>query len=89
MFAVRITVNGRVQGVGFRDFTVREAKRRGITGYVVNLPDGSVQAVAEGDETQVRRFIHSLKKGPLIARVDSTEFEELPPTGDFTDFEVR
>jgi acylphosphatase len=89
VFAARITVTGRVQGVGFRDFTIREAGRRGLTGYVTNLPDGSVEAIAEGSEIQVRQFISALKKGPLLARVKAVEIAERPPTGGFPVFEVR
>ncbi|MGI2335072.1 MAG: acylphosphatase [Dehalogenimonas sp.] len=89
MFAVRISVNGEVQGVGFRDFTVREAEVRGIAGYVKNLPDGSVMAIAEGEEGQVRDFINTLKKGPPMARVRTVEVEELTPTGNFPSFAVH
>lgn len=89
MSAVRISVNGEVQCVGFRDFTVREAERRSITGYVKNLPDGSVKAIAEGEEFQIKDFINTIKKGPPMDRVRTVEIEELTPTGDFLSFEMN
>ncbi len=67
----RIRVYGRVQGVGFRWSAVREAGRRGLTGWVRNLPDGSVEALAEGSDLE--GFLAWCKKGPLVAQVDRSE----------------
>ncbi|MFQ5693588.1 MAG: acylphosphatase [Nitrospinota bacterium] len=64
-------IYGRVQGVGFRWSARREAARRGLSGWVRNRPDGSVEAVAEGDD--VEGFLAWCKKGPPAARVDRTE----------------
>ncbi len=67
----RIRVYGRVQGVGFRWSAVREAGRRGLTGWVRNLPDGSVETLAEGSDLEC--FLAWCKKGPLVAQVDRSE----------------
>lgn len=76
MRTVRLLVSGRVQGVGFRAFAQRQADRLGIDGWVRNLPDGRVEALAAGEETAVAAFIDALRRGPLIARVASVEVIE-------------
>jgi acylphosphatase len=73
---VRILVSGRVQGVGFRAFAQRQADRLGIDGWVRNLADGRVEALAAGQETAVGEFIEALRRGPLIARVAGIEVME-------------
>jgi acylphosphatase len=75
---VRILVSGRVQGVGFRAFAQRQADRLGIDGWVRNLPDGRVEALAAGDDDAVAAFIEALRRGPLIARVAGVEIAEAP-----------
>ena len=84
-----ITVRGVVQGVGFRMYTQREAKRLGLHGYVRNLPDGSVEIVAEGSADAVARLIAWAKHGPPSAVVDDVDVEERELTGEFSDFGVR
>lgn len=86
-FRVRIT--GRVQGVNFRAFTVEHALRMGLKGYVRNLPDGSVEAVIEGDAQKVKGLIEVLRKGPPAAYVQHVDIQEEKPTGEFVDFRVR
>ena len=79
--ARRFVVSGRVQGVGFRYFTQDTARREGLTGIVRNLPDGRVEAVAEGDADSLQRFEAALRQGPSRARVDSIEIDSIPPSG--------
>jgi acylphosphatase len=67
--AVHILVSGRVQGVGFRWFTEREAERWAIAGYARNLADGSVEVRAQGDERALDGFCKELKRGPRAARI--------------------
>ncbi len=72
----RVVVRGRVQGVGFRLFTMRLAREMGLSGFVRNLPDGrSVEAVAQGQAERVRQFVVALREGPggsLVAEVEES-----------------
>ncbi len=70
-------VVGRVQGVGFREWTRRTAERLGLVGSVRNLPDGSVEVHASGSTESLRLMEEALPRGPLAARVDRVE--SLPP----------
>lgn len=63
-------VFGRVQGVGFRFFTLQEAKQIGVTGYVRNREDGSVAVVAQGSEAQIQQLRLWLSKGPRTSQVE-------------------
>jgi len=85
--ARRAVVEGRVQGVGYRFFAERAARELGVRGWVRNLPDGSVEAVAEGDDEAVATFIERLKRGPLLARIDRVEVAEATAQG-FERFEI-
>lgn len=69
----RILVSGRVQAVGFRDWVVRTARTEGITGWVRNRSDGSVEIVASGEEAAIDRFAEACREGPAQARVDHLE----------------
>lgn len=84
-----VLISGKVQGVGFRNFTQMNAKRLGINGYAKNLPNGQVEVIAEGDKSQLDALIALLKKGPRFARVDSLEFDERPFTGEYKTFGIR
>jgi acylphosphatase len=84
--ARRFLISGRVQGVGFRWFARETADREGVHGWVRNLPDGRVEALAEGDAEALDRFERSLRHGPRGARVDDLEVDSLPPTGRDTGF---
>ena len=75
MASVRVRVTGRVQGVGFRAFVVREASRLSLAGEVRNLPDGSVEAHAHGAREALETFVGSLSRGPSAARVEDTVVE--------------
>lgn len=81
MNAIRATVLGRVQGVGFRWSTRHEARRLGLRGWVRNLADGSVEVYAEGDPDSIERFLDWLGAGPAPARVDSVHREALEALG--------
>ena len=67
---VRLLVNGRVQGVGFRWFVREAARQHRLAGWVRNRPDGSVELEASGDDTGFRQFIETIRQGPPGARVD-------------------
>jgi acylphosphatase len=89
MKRVHMVVTGRVQGVGFRYSTVREARRRGVRGWVRNAVDGTVEITAEGDETTLREFAAWCASGPPGARVDSLEKIEVDGAEPLNGFEVR
>jgi acylphosphatase len=73
MAAFRFFVRGRVQGVGYRYFVLREAQALGVAGYARNLADGRVEVVAEGPEAALARFEARLSEGPAFAEVTSLE----------------
>jgi len=86
---VKITVNGVVQGVGFRPFVYRMAHKYGLNGYVKNLGDAGVEIVVEGETQQIRKFISDLKfHAPPLARVHEIE-EELLPFHGFRNFTIQ
>jgi acylphosphatase len=80
-------VQGRVQGVGFRYFAARAAREFGVAGWVRNLPDGSVETVAEGNAAGVERYLDTLRRGPTASRVDGVVIEERAEEGHST-FEI-
>ncbi|MGE5276337.1 MAG: acylphosphatase [Acidobacteriota bacterium] len=88
MIARRVTVVGRVQGVGFRFFAERAANELGVTGWVRNLPDGKVESLAEGEEEAVARYLERLREGPRLGRVTELLVEEVV-VGGFDSFEIR
>lgn len=80
---------GRVQGVGYRFFTLSAGRRLGLKGYARNCPDGSVEVVAEGSRDRLLQLLAELRRGPAAAQVDAVTFDFAPPTGEFTEFGVR
>jgi acylphosphatase len=78
--ARRFLVSGRVQGVGYRYFALDAARRDGLHGYVKNLPDGRVEAEAEGEVEALERFERALRQGPSRARVEHVIVESTNPT---------
>jgi acylphosphatase len=85
---MRLQVRGRVQGVFFRVEARSRAESLGLGGWVQNLPDGSVEAVFEGDEERVQSMVEWCRRGPRGAVVESVETAEEEPAGE-TRFEVR
>mgnify|MGYP003466878233 CR=1 FL=1 len=85
----RFLVTGRVQGVGFRWFVVECARREGLAGHVRNLPDGGVEAVADGDLEGLTRFEAALWRGPSRARVEDVVSDDLEPLGLAGGFTIR
>lgn len=85
---VQLFVRGRVQGVFFRASTQREAKRLGLTGWVKNRPDGSVEVLAEGEEDELKELIAWANRGPSAARVERVDVRWRGFSGDFFDFRI-
>lgn len=86
-----IFISGRVQGVGFRHFTRKNAEALGVKGWVQNLSDGRVEAIFEGDDENVQELIDRCKDGPPSAYVKNMEIQEPvdKEKGAYTEFEVR
>jgi acylphosphatase len=82
-------VHGRVQGVNFRYYTQRRARELGLTGYVHNLWDGTVEIVAEGRRSELDELLEFLQVGPRAAFVTQVDVRWLAPTKDLNRFEVR
>ena len=87
--ARRFLISGDVQGVGYRFFAQRAAARHQVVGYVKNLSDGRVEALAEGAPTQVEAFKHDLATGPRFGRVDHVEELNLDPSGTYSSFRIE
>ena len=82
-------VQGRVQGVGFRYFVVREAQHLGLTGWVRNRPDGTVETEAVGDEATLERFVAKVRLGPgTVGRVDHCSVQWLDDAPVRSSFEI-
>ena len=88
MIRRRVTVRGHVQGVFFRETTRRRAQARGVAGWVANKPDGSVEAVLEGEHDAVEAIVSFVGEGPRGARVDWVDVEHQEPEG-LLGFEIR
>jgi acylphosphatase len=84
----RVVVHGRVQGVFFRDSTRQRAQVAGVAGWVANRPDGTVEAVLEGDADAVERVVAFMREGPRGADVDRVDVSDEEPEG-LAGFDVR
>jgi len=92
MAARRFVVRGRVQGVGFRWFVVREAARLAVRGWTRNLPDGSVEVVAAGEQDALDALCRRLGEGPPASRVAEVTATDAPQDEDLETldrFDVR
>lgn len=87
--ARRFYVSGQVQGVGFRFFAQRAAARHQVVGYVRNLEDGRVEALAEGSPTAVEGFKAEITAGPTYSHVDQVEELNEEPTGLYPLFRIE
>jgi DNA ligase D-like protein (predicted 3'-phosphoesterase) len=79
--AIRVVVHGAVQGVGFRDATMRRARALGLCGWVRNGPEGTVQVHAEGPGEAVAQLVAFLRRGPRLARVDGVQVDPVRVEG--------
>lgn len=87
--AIHVRVTGRVQGVGFRDWTRRRAAALGLSGWVRNETDGAVTALIAGEETPLAEMLAALNEGPALARVDRVETAPASADEAGKDFHVR
>lgn len=86
---LQATISGRVHGVGFRYFVLREAMDLGLTGWVANQLDGTVECVAEGPRADLERLLERLRDGPPAAVVEDVRVRWRPATAQFTSFGIR
>lgn len=86
LFAI---VKGRVQGVSFRWYTQQKAQQLGLTGFARNMPDGSVEVLAEGERPVLEALIAFLHEGSPAAQVDDVQVRWGDGAGDLRDFEIR
>jgi acylphosphatase len=86
--SLRLVIRGRVQGVGFRYWMTREAEKRGLSGWVRNLPDGTVEALVSGPDAAIQDIIDVCRRGPRLAHVESVEqsLAEAPAQSGFQQF---
>lgn len=87
--SVRVTIDGRVTGVGFRFWLQQQAARNNIRGWVRNTPDGRVEAFFAGDEQNVQRLINACHTGPSSARIEQVSVSEDTGTEPGDSFEIR
>ncbi len=85
---VHLLINGMVQGVGFRYYVHRSARRHLLTGWVKNLEDGRVEVVAEGDEEELRLFIKDMEKGSRFSTVKDVKVDWESFSNKFRSFEI-
>ena len=86
---VHLHISGKVQGVYYRVTAADEARRLGLTGWVRNLPDGRVEAVAEGSRRHLDRFVAWCRHGPPAAEVSNIDTTWADATGDLEPFQVQ
>jgi acylphosphatase len=86
---VQVFFAGRVQGVGFRYGTRQVACGFDVTGYVRNLPDGRVELVAEGEESELQAFLQGVRESQLGGYIRSELVDWLPATGAFKQFQIQ
>ena len=87
--SVHLNISGRVQGVYYRASMLQEAQRLGLTGWVMNCPDGSVEAVAEGWQAKIEELIAWCRQGPQGARVAVVEVQWQKTENSFVGFAIR
>lgn len=88
MMRVHLIVSGHVQGVNYRSNALRRGSQLGLVGWVRNLPDGDVEAVAEGPGEKMEEFLEWCRHGPILAYVSDVEVLWEKPTGEYSDFRI-
>jgi acylphosphatase len=84
-----IRIHGKVQGVGYRFFATRVARRLGLKGFIQNNRDGTVEATVEGEKTAIDEWIEELKEGPRYAEVTKIDQDTRDFSGKLPDFDVK
>lgn len=89
MKTCRVFISGFIQGVGFRHFVRSKASELGLTGWVRNLPDGSVEALVQGEKGSIEQLIKQCKKGWFLSNVENVEVQWEETVDKFKDFVIR
>ncbi len=89
MATKQVFYEGRVQGVGFRYATKREAMGFDVTGWVRNLADGRVEMQVTGDDDEVDEFLQAIRNGQLGGNIQGEEVHDIPPLENVTEFGIR
>jgi acylphosphatase len=84
-----IKIHGKVQGVGYRFFATRVARRLGLKGWIQNNRDATVEAMVEGEKNVIDEWLEELKEGPRYAEVTNIDQETMPFSGKLPDFDVK
>jgi len=88
MKIAHVFISGFVQGIGFRQFILRQAQDLRLTGWVRNIPDGRVEAIFQGQKEKMKEMIALCRKGPFLAEVRGIEVRWEEGKGKFEDFEI-
>jgi len=89
MKTLHVNVRGRVQGVFYRDYSKRQAESLNISGWIRNMPDGSVEAIISGRDSDVEQMVEWFQTGSPLSNVTSVQAEEIFPTEKLKNFEIR
>ncbi|HZK18481.1 MAG TPA: acylphosphatase [Clostridia bacterium] len=89
MIRKHVYVSGKVQGVYFRVFTEKAARKYGVKGWVRNMSDGRVEAVVEGEKDSVGKMLQWFWSGSPYSKVDGVEEQDVEHTGEFKTFSIR
>lgn len=89
MIQYEINISGRVQGVGFRYFTQKQAAMLDLCGWVRNTPDGGVKVMVQGEKAVLETFVDYLRIGPPLSRISNISVAEMPVTTLYSDFKVK
>jgi acylphosphatase len=88
MTEIQCVVSGQVQGVAYRAYIQDSATELGLVGYVKNLPNGTVEVVAQGDPATLKDFVEYLHEGSLMAKVESVAVDWVSPKVTYDEFSV-
>ena len=88
ILTVNMTISGKVQGVGFRYFVLRQAQELSINGWVSNKSNGDVEALAQGEKADLEQFIAKVKEGPSFSSVDDVILNWEDGQENYTSFEI-
>ena len=85
----QITIHGKVQGVGYRFFATRVARRLGLKGWIQNNRDGTVEAIVEGEKGAIDEWVEEIREGPRYAEVTKIDSDVRDYSGRLGDFDVK